>query len=145
MAKANRSYSVHWSEPMATSVPIVPRPIAIPAPMLMVMARYLAKKAIKQRFRSQGRNPVHIASKVIAEATWAYLDDHRAELMQEAEDFIARSPGLREMAEKEVRRRAKAIQKTSLQQQANSSTATTIPRALPAHTAIDRLSNRQST
>jgi hypothetical protein len=78
--------------------------------------------------------------------TQSELDhDHAAELMQEAEDFIARSPGLREMAEKEVRRRAKAIQKTSLQQQANSSTTTTIPRALPAHTAIDRLSNRQST
>jgi hypothetical protein len=89
---------------MATSVPIVPAPIAIPPHMLMVMARYLAKKAITQRLRDQGRNPVHIEPTVIAGVARAYLDDHRAALLQEAEEFIARSPGLRKMVEKEAQR-----------------------------------------
>jgi hypothetical protein len=102
---------VHRSELVATSVPIVPRPapIAIPPHMLMVMARYLAKKAIQQHFRSQGRNPVHIASTVIAGAAVAYLDAHRAALIAEAEAFIARSPRLRKMAEQEVRRRLRLL------------------------------------
>ena len=99
---------------MAASVPIVPRPapIAIPPHMVMAIARYLAKKAIKQCFRDQGRNPVHIAPKVIAVATWAYLDDHRAELLEEAEEFITSAPGLRKLAEQEAKRRRKLYQIT---------------------------------
>ena len=82
---------------------------------------------------------------MIRAAADAYLDQYWNELLEEATETIDRWPPFRKLAEAEAKQRAKAIQKTSLQQQANSSTVTRIPRALPAHTAIDRLSNRQGT
>jgi hypothetical protein len=131
---------------MTASVPIIPRsrPISAPA-TTMCFARYLAKRAVKARMQAAGIKTAHIEVKIVTAAADAYLDQHRAELLAEAAMTIDSVPGLRKLAEAEAKRRAKVVQKTSLQQQAKSSTATKVPRALPAHTAIDRLSNRRST
>jgi hypothetical protein len=131
---------------MTTSVPIVPlrRPITAPATH-MCHARYLARKAVKAQFQAAGWKLSHIDARVINMKANEYLDQHRDDLIAEAAMTIDRVPELRKLAEAEAKRRARAIQKTWLQQQANSSTATRVPRALPTNTAIDRLSNRQST
>jgi hypothetical protein len=134
---------------MATSVPCIcpvvasawPRPITT----LYGIARYVARKAVKAEMKAAGHMTADIELRIITAAADAYLEEHLDELLAEAAERIAAWPDFRKMAEAEAKRRAKAIQKTSAQQQANSSTATRIPRALPAHAAIDRLSNRQST
>ena len=134
---------------MATSVPSICPVVASPWPRpittIVGVARFAAMKAVKQRLRDQGLRPVHIEHKVIRAAADAYLDQYWNELLEEATETIDRWPPFRKLAEAEAKRRAKAIQKTSLQQRANSSTATRARLAQQAHTAIDRLSNRQST
>jgi hypothetical protein len=134
---------------MPTSVPcicpIVASPWPRPITTLFGVARLAAIKAVKQQMKDAGLKPAWIEMKVITAAADAYLDQHRDELLDEAAERIARWPPLRKIAEQEVRRRTKAIQKTSLQQQAKSSTVTRARLAQQAHTAIDRLSNRHST
>ena len=131
---------------MTTSVPIIPRSRPLTAPATTIChARYLARKAIKAQLQAAGFKVSQVKACIINVKADAYLDQHRDELIAQATMTIDSVPGLRKLAEQEVKERAKTIQKTPLQQAANNSTVTTIPRALPAHTAIDRLSNRQST
>jgi hypothetical protein len=111
----------------------------------MCHARYLARKAIKAQLQAAGYKVSHVDARIINVKADAYLDQYRDALIAQATMTIDSVPGLRKLAEQEAQRRAKAIQKTSLQQRAKSSTVTGIPRALPTHTAIDRLSNRHST
>ena len=125
--------------------PIISSPWPRPITTIVGVARLAARKAVKQQMKDAGLKPAWIEHAVIVAAANDYLDQHWDELLADAAETIDRWPPFRKMAEAEAKRRAKAIQKTSLQQQAKTPTATRIPWALPAHTTIDRLSNRQGT
>ena len=47
----------------------------------ITLARFYAKKAVKEQLRSQGLKLQNIQASEITEAANAYLDEHRAELM----------------------------------------------------------------
>ena len=131
---------------MTTSVPSIPRsrPMSAPA-TTMCHARYLARKAVKAQMQSAGLKVSQVKAAIIQVKANAYLDRHRDDLIAQAVMTIDSVPALRKLAEQETKQRTRAIQKTSPQQRAKTPAVTTIPQALPAHTAIDRLSNRQST
>ena len=67
--------------------------------------RLAAMKAVKQRMKDAGLKPVHVKHDVLLIVAEAYLDLHRDQLLEEAAEFIARSPELRKLAEAEAKRR----------------------------------------
>ena len=50
----------------------------------IILARYLARKAIRARWQAQGLKPQYIEPSELAKAAEAYLSEHRAELIEEA-------------------------------------------------------------
>jgi hypothetical protein len=73
----------------------------------MAMVRYLARKAVKRQLQAAGLKVSHVEMRVIAAQANEYVAQHRERLLIEATEFIARSPGLRKMAEAEERRRSR--------------------------------------
>jgi hypothetical protein len=66
-------------------------PIPLPAitPQVMTLARWLARKAIKEHWRRQGVRWQYMDAKDIAKAAGAYLNEHRAELVDRARAQIS--------------------------------------------------------
>jgi hypothetical protein len=100
---------------MATSVPCIPAPIPACPTTTMCVARFLARKAVKQRLQAQGFKLSQIEARLIVAQVNSYVDQHRETLVVEAMRMIARSPEFRKMAEAEARRRRSNI-RTSAQQ-----------------------------
>jgi hypothetical protein len=50
----------------------------------MTLARYFAKRAIKEQWQRQGLKPHHIAASHLNQAADAYLNQHREELIERA-------------------------------------------------------------
>ena len=88
--------------------------------------------------KDAGRKPAWIEHAVIVAAANDYLDQHWDELLADAAETIDRWPPFRKMAEAEAKRRAKAIQKTSLHRRAKTRATTRPPQAVEPHTVIDR-------
>jgi hypothetical protein len=89
-----------------TSVPLVPRPVVRLNGTTMVMARFLAIKAVKRQLQAAGYRTSHVEMRVIAAQANAFVAQHREELLLEATEFIARVPGLQKMSDAEERRRS---------------------------------------
>jgi 4-alpha-glucanotransferase len=51
---------------------------------LITIARYLAKRAIKDEWRAQGRKVQYINIRELTQASDSYLREHKAKLMKEA-------------------------------------------------------------
>jgi hypothetical protein len=92
-----------------TICPIVASPWPRPITTIIGIARLAAIKIVKQQYRDQGLQPVHIKHAVIVAAANAYLDRHWDELLTEAAERIASWPALRKMAEAEAKRRRKTV------------------------------------
>jgi hypothetical protein len=59
----------------------------------MTLARCLARKAVKEEWRAQGRKVQYIHPSEITKASNRYLEEHRNELMMEAaQRFICGTP-----------------------------------------------------
>jgi hypothetical protein len=56
----------------------------VPSAAVMTESRRLARNAIKTQWRAQGRKVPWVDPRELAEATKAYLDAHRAELISQA-------------------------------------------------------------
>jgi len=59
----------------------------------MTLARMQAKKAVLHELRAQGLKPQHFSAREIAVLADYYLNQHRAELIAEAEETINTWPG----------------------------------------------------
>ena len=59
---------------------------------VMTLARMRAKKAVLVALRAQGLRPQHFSAREIAVLAEYYLNQHRAELVGEAAEAIARWP-----------------------------------------------------
>jgi hypothetical protein len=101
---------------MTASVPPIPlrRPATAPATTIC-HARYLARKAVKAQLQAAGLKVSQVKACTIAQKADAYFDQHRDALIAEATMTIDSVPGLRKIAEQEVRRRRANI-RTSAQQ-----------------------------
>lgn len=88
---------------MPTSVPIVPRSLAIDAPAsTMTCVRFLARKAVRRQFQAAG---LKLSAVDLVNAAHDYVRDHRAELIAEAIETVRNVPGFRTLAEREARER----------------------------------------
>jgi hypothetical protein len=56
--------------------------------MLEVMARWLAKKAVKQHWKEMGRRTLEIDPVELGKATNLYLNENRARLREEARTIL---------------------------------------------------------
>ena len=95
---------------MTASVPIVPRSRPLTAPATTIChARYLARKAIKAQLQAAGYKVRHIEARIINAKADAYLDQHRDDLIAQATMTIDSVPGLRKLAEQEVKERRRTV------------------------------------
>jgi hypothetical protein len=60
-----------------------------PAPEVITLARWLAKKAIKAEWRATGRRPEYIEARELSAAANVYFADYRNELIDEARNHPA--------------------------------------------------------
>jgi hypothetical protein len=96
-----------------------------------IFARYHAEKAVRARLRSEKIKPAEVED--IQRMASAYLAEHRAELLEQAERTIAGSAVLQRMV---------AVQKTSLQGRTKSPAGSMGAARADGHSAIGRLPYR---
>jgi hypothetical protein len=65
----------------ATQMVQATKTLSHPAPEVITLARWLAKKAYKEELRAMGRRPDQME---IGQAAWAYFAEHREEFIREA-------------------------------------------------------------
>lgn len=76
--------------------------------VIISLARYRARNAVKRQLRDQGRKLSQIKPREISVLAEAYLAEHRAALLLQALETVHRSPELLKMYEREERDRARA-------------------------------------
>jgi hypothetical protein len=82
----------------------------------MCHARFIARRVIKARMKAAGHKLSHIEARIITAQANVYLDQNLDALIAEAAMAIDASPGLRELAEAEAKRRRRSNIRTCAQQ-----------------------------
>ena len=72
--------------------------------IILTMARYLSRKAIKEGWKRQRIKLSHFEAWELTRAADAYLNAHRAELIGEATESVRNDPRLRTLAERYERK-----------------------------------------
>jgi hypothetical protein len=84
----------------------IPVPISRhPNATTITLARLAAIKAVKRQMAAQGLKVQYVERRIIIAAANVYLQEHFAELIEEAAETVRNVPGLRTLAEREARQR----------------------------------------
>ena len=79
--------------------------------VIAAAARQTAKLAVKRQLQARGEKVSQLPARWIALQAEQYLAEHRAELMEESRALVLASPALRELYEREQRKRQRLAER----------------------------------